>query len=161
MSRKHVFPEDIQSDKVSEGHLSTAPEKDRKHGSLVHSRMSVRKTRPASATACPPCTSCPHRWSRNVLPTTRRYSPGSSPHSPYYNSSRSLVDCDNSRNRGAGGGRMFFSGGGRVLYLVSLSGTTEAVETQMGRLDQGSNIRPETAIRSKDFPPVDNHVSGG
>lgn len=56
---------------------------------------------------------------------------------------------------------MFFSGGGRVLYLVSLSGTTEAVETQMGRLDQGSNIRPETANRSKDFPPADNHVSGG
>lgn len=41
------------------------------------------------------------------------------------------------------GGRMFFWRGGGVLYLVSLSGATEAAKSQMGRLNQGSNIRTE------------------
>lgn len=88
------------------------------------------------------CTSCLTPWTTNTLPTTHHFSPGSSPHIPYYNSWRSLVCSDNGRNREQGG-RMFFSGGGRVLYLVSLSGTTEAAKTQMGRLNQGRNIRTE------------------
>lgn len=90
-----------------------------------------------------PCTSCLPPWTRNILPTTHHYSPGSSPHIPYYNSWRSLVYCDNGRNREQRGEGCFSEAGGRALYLVSLSGTTEAAKSQMGRLNQGSNIRTE------------------
>lgn len=41
------------------------------------------------------------------------------------------------------GGDVFQGRGGRVLYLASLSETTEAAKAQMGRLNQGSNIRAE------------------
>ena len=103
----------------------------------------VREEDTASLSCSPsPCTSCLTPRTRNILPTTHHYSPGSSPHIPYYNSWRSLVHGDNGRNREQGG-RMFFRGGGRLLYLVSLSGSTEAAKTQMGRLEPRSTIRTE------------------
>lgn len=42
-----------------------------------------------------------------------------------------------------GGGGCFSEVEGGVLYLVSLSGSTEAAKTQMGRPNQGRNIRTE------------------
>lgn len=57
-------------------------------------------------------------------------------------------------------GRVFFCrGGGSVLYLVSLSGAAETTESQLGRVNERSNIRKE-GPRSRGFPPNDDHVSG-
>lgn len=55
-------------------------------------------------------------------------------------------------------GKDVFLERGSVLYLISLSGAAETAESQLGRVNEESNIRTERP-RSKDFPPAVNHVS--
>lgn len=117
----------------------------------VHPKGATQETRPFSTFrnvheedtaslgySASPQTSCLSQWTRNILSTVQEVP------NTFLIIPPDAASCTATMaGTESSGGRMFFWSWGSVLYLVSLSGATQAAKSQMGRLNQGSNIRTQ------------------